>query len=45
MDFNATKVSTEDFTGDQVKSIILDANKQIELEKKLIEQGYKIIQK
>ena len=39
MDFMATRVSTEDFAGDQIKSIILDANKQIEIEKKLISQG------
>ena len=39
MDFMATRVSTEDFAGDQIKSIILDANKQIEVEKKLIAQG------
>ena len=39
MDFHATRVSTEDFAGDQIKSIILDANKQIEIEKKLISQG------
>lgn len=39
MDFSATRVSTEDFAGDQIKSIILDANKQIEIEKKLIAQG------
>jgi hypothetical protein len=35
----ATRVSTEDFAGHQIKSIILDANKQIEIEKKMIAQG------
>lgn len=39
MDFSATRVSTEDFAGYQIKSIILDANKQIEIEKKMIAQG------
>jgi hypothetical protein len=39
MDLSATRVSTEDFAGDQIKSIILDANKQIEREKKLLAQG------
>jgi hypothetical protein len=39
MDFGATRVSTDDFAGDQIKSIILDANKQIERERKLLAQG------
>lgn len=39
MDFTATRVSTEDFAGDQIKSILTDANKQIELEKRMIAQG------
>jgi hypothetical protein len=39
MDFTATRVSTEDFAGDQIKSILLDANKQIGAERRLIAQG------
>jgi hypothetical protein len=39
MDFSATRVSTEDFAGDQIKSIIFDANKQIEKEKRMIALG------
>ena len=35
----ATRVSTQDFTGEQVKQIIEDARKQIENEQKLIAQG------
>ena len=35
----ATRVSTQDFTGDQVKQIIEDARKQIENEQKLIAKG------
>jgi hypothetical protein len=35
----ATRVSTEDFAGNQIKSIISDANKQIDIERKLIAQG------
>ena len=35
----ATRVSTQDFTGEQVKQIIEDARKQIESEYKLISQG------
>ena len=35
----ATRVSTQDFTGVQVKQIIEDARKQIENEQKLIAQG------
>lgn len=35
----ATRVSTQDFTGDQVKQIIEDARKQIENEQKLIADG------
>jgi hypothetical protein len=39
LDFMATRVSTSDFTGEQVKQIIEDARKQIENEQKLISQG------
>lgn len=42
MDFSATRVSTEDFAGEQIRSILFEANKQIEGEKRLIAQGYKI---
>lgn len=42
MDFSATRVSTEDFAGNQIKSIIFDANKQIENERRLIAQGFRI---
>lgn len=39
LDFMATRVSTQDFTGEQVKQIIEDARKQIDNEQKLISQG------
>ena len=39
MDFLATRVSTQDFVGDQIRSIILDARKQIDMERRLIAQG------
>lgn len=41
MDFTATRVSTEDFAGDQIKSILFEAQKQIDGEKRLIAQGKK----
>lgn len=39
MDFTATRVSTEDFAGEQIRSILFEANRQIEGEKRLIAQG------
>jgi hypothetical protein len=34
-----TRVNTEDLKNEQIKEIILDAHKQLEIEKKLIAQG------
>ena len=39
LDFSATRVSTQDFTSEQVKQIIEESRKQIENEQKLIAQG------
>ena len=39
MDFLASRVSTQDFVGDQIRSIIMDARKQIDMEHRLIAQG------
>jgi hypothetical protein len=35
MDFSATRISTDDFTPEQVKSILADARQQIEKEEPL----------
>jgi hypothetical protein len=32
MDFTATRISTDDFTPEQVKTILADARQQIEIE-------------
>jgi hypothetical protein len=32
MDFSATRISTQDFTPEQIKSILTDAKQQIEIE-------------
>ena len=32
MDFSATRISTQDFTSEQIKSILADAKQQIEAE-------------
>ena len=36
VDFGATRVCTEDFAHEQIKSIVLDANRQIEKEKRVV---------
>ncbi len=35
MDFSATRISTQDFTPEQIKSILADAKQQIEEEQRL----------
>jgi hypothetical protein len=35
MDYSAVRISTEDFTADQIKAIIADARLQIEEEERL----------
>ncbi|CAF0900115.1 unnamed protein product [Rotaria sp. Silwood1] len=45
MDFSATRISTQDFTPEQIKSIIADAKQQIEEEQRLARSSEVVVEK